>query len=79
MQRIGHDSTAAAICYQRASCEADEAIAAAIEDVSKAAKDGDDGAAGALVPPEPNGHVQAADDLTERRASRCAAMKWESG
>ena len=48
MQRIGHDSTAAAIRYQRASCEADEAIAAAIEDVIKAAKDGP---AGALVPP----------------------------
>lgn len=51
MQRIGHDSTAAAIRHQHASREADEAIAAAIEEViTRARKDGDDGPAGALVP-----------------------------
>ena len=44
MQRIGHDSTAAAIRYQHASREADEAIAAAIEDVIKAT--GQDGPSG---------------------------------
>jgi integrase len=50
MQRIGHDSTAA-IRYQHASREADEAIAAAIEDaIKRAREDGDDGPAGALVP-----------------------------
>jgi integrase len=56
MQRIGHDSTDAAIRYQHASREADEIIAAALDDAIKAARgggdqdDGDDGAAGALVP-----------------------------
>jgi integrase len=57
MQRIGHDSTSAAIRYQHASREADEIIAAALDDVIRAARgddddrdDGDDGAAGALVP-----------------------------
>jgi hypothetical protein len=51
MQRISHDSTAAAIRYQHASREAEEAIAAAIEDVIKRTReDGDDGPAGALVP-----------------------------
>jgi integrase len=53
MQRIGHDSTAAAIRYQHASREADEAIAAALDGVIEAARkddEGDDGAAGALVP-----------------------------
>jgi hypothetical protein len=57
MQRIGHDSTDAAIRYQHASHEADEIIAAALDEVIKAARggdddqdDGDDGAAGALVP-----------------------------
>jgi len=56
-QRIGHDSTDAAIRYQHASREADEVIAAALDEVIKAARgdeddqdDGDDGAAGALVP-----------------------------
>jgi hypothetical protein len=38
MQRIGHDSTAAAIRYQHASREADEAIAAALDDVIDAAR-----------------------------------------
>jgi hypothetical protein len=54
MQRIGHPSTDAAIRYQHASREADEIIAAALDEVIKAAcgddDDQDDEAAGALVP-----------------------------
>lgn len=53
MQRIGHDSTAAAIRYQHASREADQVIAATLDEAIDAARkddEGDDGAAGALVP-----------------------------
>ncbi len=42
-------ATTARIRHQHASREADEAIAAATEDVIKAAKDGDDGAAGQVT------------------------------
>jgi integrase len=38
MQRIGHDSTAAAIRYQHGSRAADQAIAAALDDVIEAAR-----------------------------------------
>ena len=44
MQRIGHDSTAAAIRYQHASREADEAIAAAMDSVIRVS--GQDGPSG---------------------------------
>ena len=58
MQRMGHDSPAAALIYQHASAEADRAIAAAVGDAIEAARDSgqeedpddDDGAAGTLVP-----------------------------
>ena len=47
MQRIGHDSTAAAIRYQHASAEADRRIAEALD---LGPEDDDDGTAGAPVP-----------------------------
>jgi integrase len=58
MQRMGHDSPAAALIYQHASAEADRVIAAAVSDAIEAARDSgqkedpddDDGAAGASSP-----------------------------
>lgn len=58
MQRMGHDSPAAALIYQHASAEADRVIADAVSDAIEAARDSDDpadpddddGATGALVP-----------------------------
>jgi integrase len=64
MTRMGHDSPRAALIYQHASADADRAIADALDAVLKALRDaegqkpagpsepeeGDDGAAGALVP-----------------------------
>jgi hypothetical protein len=54
MARMGHDSERAAIIYQHAARGADEAIRDAIDAQVEADQaddeDGDEGAAGALVP-----------------------------
>jgi hypothetical protein len=55
MQRMGHDNERAALIYQHATSKADRAIAQGLDDLLKAQRDdpgeeGDDGAAGVLVP-----------------------------
>ena len=55
MARMGHSTPRAALIYQHATSDRDRVIAETLEELSRAARenkgeDGDDGAAGALVP-----------------------------
>jgi hypothetical protein len=55
MRRMGHDNERAALIYQHATNKADQAIAQGLDALLKAQRDnreddGDDGAAGVLVP-----------------------------